>query len=229
MMSKIFITGQPFRQTVAYVCEDLTRAEVLAVKGVLGHDLGLMEKDFERQRQWMRLEKQKPVFHGMLRFPHGEDPGNEKMVEIAGKYLEKIGMGNTQYAIVRHRDKAHVHLHIIANRVNNDGMVTGEGLIVERGIKAAQQLTQEDGPTPENGKNLEQTNLSALRETDARRYRLYQMIKDNLPACRGLDDLEKRLMENGVTVRYKYDPASGELKGISFCIEKYCFKGSQVD
>ena len=228
MLSRVFITGQPFQQTCAYVCQDVARAEILAVEGVRGHDLRLLDKDFEVQHEFMP-EKEKPVFHGMLSFPHGEDPGNEKIVEITRKYLEEIEMGHTQYAIVRHTDRAHVHVHIIANRVNNNGIVIGEGLIAERGLKAAQKLTREYNLTPDHGKNLKQTNLEALRETDVKRYRLYQEIKDHLPGCRTLEDLEKRLMEKGITVRYKYDPASGERQGISFRIEKQCFKGSQVD
>jgi hypothetical protein len=187
-----------------------------------------MQKDFETQHHFTP-EKEKPVFHGVLSFPHGEDPGDEKMVEIARRYLEEIGMSNTQYAFVKHTDKEHIHLHVLANRVDNDGVIIGKGLIIERGIKAARKLTEEYGLRPETGKNLDETRLEALHEPDAKRYRLYQMIREQLPGCQSLEDLEKRLLEHGVTTRYRLDDASGERVGISWRSEDLSFKGSRVD
>ncbi len=196
MISKVFLTGQSFGSTCQYLCEDLARSEVLAVEGVRGHDFRLMQEDFEVQHQFMP-EKEKPVFHAVLSYPHGEDPGKEKMVEIGRKYLQEIEMANTQYAMVLHTDKKHLHIHILANRVNNDGKIIGQGLIIERGIKAAQKLTKEYGLKPEKEKNLAETNVAALHEPDAKRYRLYLAIRDHAPGCQRLEDLEARLLERG--------------------------------
>src|SRR5258708_9569695 len=187
-----------------------------------------MAADFERQHQFTP-EKEKPVFHGMLSFPPGEDPGNGRMVEIARKYLQEIGMTRTQFAIVKHLDKDHLHMHIVANRVDNEGKIIGKGLIIERGIKAAQKLTREYKLTPELTKNLQRTHLEALHEPDAYRYRLYQAIKETMPGCRNLTDLEKGLLEQGISTRYRQDRETGARQGISFWIEKYCFQGSKVD
>lgn len=211
-----------------YVCEDLTRAQILFTEGVRKHDPRLMAQDFELQHAWAR-EKDKPVYHNVLSFPHGEDPGDEKMVEITHKFLQKVGLEYTQCAIVKHLDKAHVHLHIIANRVDNAMEITGKGLIIERGIKAARKLTEEYHLRKDYGKNLGQTNLEALHEPDEKRYRLYQAIREALPACRDMDDLEMRLLEKGISTRYKVDRESGERQGISFRIENYCFQGGRVD
>jgi hypothetical protein len=43
------------------------------------------------------------------------------MVEISKEYLVKMGITETQFAITKHVDKDHPHLHIIANLVNNKG------------------------------------------------------------------------------------------------------------
>src|ERR1700733_1396324 len=99
MTHKIFSNGRSFGDTCKYLCEDLERSEILAVEGVRGHDFRLMQKDFELQHQF-KPEKKKPVFHSVLSYPHGEDPGTDKMVEIGRKYLQEIGMTNTQYAMI---------------------------------------------------------------------------------------------------------------------------------
>lgn len=229
MISKIFITAKTFRESCIYVCQDLERAQVLDVEGVREHDLRIMADDFKLQQRWANQEKEKPVFHGVLSFPPGEDPGNDKLVEIARQYLKEIRVAPTQYVVVKHTDRAHLHLHILANRVSNTGKIVGEGLVVERGIKAARKLTQEFQLRQEVGKRLELTNLGALHEPDAKRYRLYQAIKEALPVCERLEDLEKKLLERGISTRYRTDRATGERQGISFRIENYCFKGSDVD
>jgi hypothetical protein len=173
--------------------------------------------------------KEKPVFHEVLSFPHGENPGDEKLVEIGRRQLEKIGMADTQHIIVKHTDKEHLHLHILANRVSNTGAIVGEGLVIERGIKAARELTEEYHLQPDRGKDLRETNRQALHEPDAKRYRLYEAIKEVLPDCQRMEDLEMRLLERGISTRYRIDRGSGERQGVSFRIENYCFKGSEVD
>jgi hypothetical protein len=228
MLSKVFITGKSFKETCQYVCQDLTRAEVLSVEGVRGYDHKRMAEDFEVQHQFWP-EKEKPVFHAALTFPRGEDPGNEKMVEIAREYLQKIGMHGTQYAVVKHTDKEHLHMHIIANRINNEGKIIGQGLIVERGIKAARELTRGHHLQQENGKNLHLTNMEALRKPDAIRYRIYQAIQHHLPGCYRLEDLEKRLLPEGISMRYRYDTMTGERNGVSFRHENIAFGGYRVD
>jgi hypothetical protein len=228
MMSKIFLTGRSFGETCNYVCQDLERALILDVEGVRGHDLRLMVFDFVSQHG-TRPEREKAVFHAMLSFPPGEDPGDEKMVRIAREWLRETGMSGTQHAIVKHTDKEHLHLHIVANRVNNQGITIGKGLVIERGIKAAQKLTREHGLIPERGKNLRLTHLDALHEPDAKRYRLYQAIERRLPGCRDIDELEKRLLEEGITVRYRLNPVDKKREGISFRIENQAFAGYKVD
>jgi hypothetical protein len=201
---------------------------VLAVEGVRGYDHRLMAEDFELQHRFWP-EKEKPVFHAALSFPKGEVPGNDRMVLIARQYLGEIGMRNTQYAVVKHVDKQHLHMHVIANRIDNDGEIIGKGLIVERGIKAARMLTREYHLQEERRKNLHLTNMEALHEPDAKRYRLYLAIQRHLPECYRLDDLEKKLLEDGITMRYRIDPASGARQGISFRIEDYSIAGYRVD
>src|SRR5579871_465740 len=128
MIAKTFLTGQGFGETCRYLCEEQTRAEVLAVEGVRSYDWKQMAADFEWQHGLMP-EKEKPVYHCALSFPVGEQVGDERLVELGRRYLEKIGMGNTQYALVKHTDTEHLHIHVLANRVNNDGEPTGKGLI----------------------------------------------------------------------------------------------------
>lgn len=229
MQGRVFLTAKSFRETCAYVCERQSMAVVVDVEGVHPYDHRLIAADFEEQHQRLMPEKEKPVFHAALTFPPGEEVSDQKLVEIGRKYMQKADVVNTQYVFVKHLDKSHLHMHIIANRVNYDGKPTAKGLVIERSIKAAGELTREYGLRPDQGKRLSATRMEALHEPDVKRYRIYQAIQESLPRCRGMDDLEKELLRKGITMRYRRDKETGEQQGISFRLENRSFKGSQVD
>jgi hypothetical protein len=151
------------------------------------------------------------------------------MKEIAKKYLNQLGIVNTQYAVSKHTDKAHLHLHIVANMVNNDGKSISDSYIGLRGKKIAQRLTQQYKLIPALEKNLKLTHLENLSETEANRYKIYVAIAENLPHCRNMQELEKRLLKLGIETQYKYKGQTQEKQGISFKTGNFCFKGSQVD
>ncbi len=226
MISKVF-DGHSFYHASRYVCSK-SGAEVLEAEGVRGYDYRLMADDFNVQHE-MRPSKTQACFHAVLSFYPGEDLGNEKMIEIAREYLRKIGITNTQYVITKHTDKAHLHLHIIANMVNNDGKSISDSYIGYRGKKAAQQLTQQYDLIPAIKKDLSHTNLDALSESEANRYVVFQSIQEVLPKCNSLEDLERMLAIKGISVQYKYKGQTSEKQGISFKIGDDCFKGSKVD
>ncbi len=221
------LPANSFYHTCRYI-SNKQGAEVLLTEGVRGHSYKLMAEDFIRQQQ-MRPSKKLACFHGILSFYPGEKPSNEIMKEIAKKYLENLGIVNTQYAISKHTDKAHLHLHIVANMVNNDGKSISDSYIGLRGKKNAQQLTQEYKLIPALEKNLKLTHLENLSETEANKYKIYMAIAENLQHCRNIQELEKRLLKAGIETQYKYKGQTQEKQGISFKIGSFCFKGSQVD
>lgn len=48
---------------------------------------------------------------------------DDYMLKIAEEYMEKMGITNTPYIIVRHTDKPHPHCHIMFSRVDYDGKI----------------------------------------------------------------------------------------------------------
>jgi len=150
-------------------------------------------------------------------------------MEIARKYLERLGIVNTQFAVTKHTDKAHLHLHIVANLVNNEGKAISDSWIGLRGKKVAQQLTQEYNLIPALRKDLSRTHLEALSKSEAIKYKIYEAIAKNLPNCANMEELEERLLKLGIGIQYKYKGQTQEKQGISFKMGNVCFKGSQID
>jgi Relaxase/Mobilisation nuclease domain len=227
MISKI-CTGHHFYGALRYICQALKQAEILAVEGVRSYDLKLMIKDFERQHS-LRPEKNQACFHGILSFYPGEKPPGSQILEIARKYLEGLNIRNTQYAIVKHTDKAHLHVHLIANMVNNEGKSISDRWVALRGKKLAQKLTLEYKLTQGLSKDLSITQYQNLCEPEQQLYKIYGAIRHNLRSCRSMDELQERLRILGIEMQFKYKGQTNERQGVSFRLGEYCFKGSTID
>ena len=210
MLSKI-LTGHSFYGSVRYVHQDESRATILATEGVRDHNYKLIIQDFELQHQ-LRPSKKQACFHGILSFYTGENTGDKTMVEIAKKYLAEIGITNTQYVITKHTDKAHLHMHVIANMVDNNGNVIKDNWIGYRAKKAAQQLTQEYRLTPAIKKDLALTHPEALNDSEVNRYTIYAAITELLPSCRNMEELKARLRTLGIEMQYKFKSGTDESK-----------------
>lgn len=226
MVSKVF-SGHSFYHACRYVVNK-PGAEVLECEGVRGHDFKGMSDDFIMQQQ-LRPEKEKACFHCSLSFYPGEILSDEKMANIAKEYLQKLKVTDTQFAITKHTDRRHIHLHIVANMVDNNGKAISDSFLGLRGKKIAQQLTNEHKLIPALKKNLELTNYEALHKSEGNKYKVYQVIINTLPICKTMQDLEKSLLSHGIETQYKYKGQTLEKQGVSFKIGEDCFKGSQVD
>jgi hypothetical protein len=180
-------------------------------------------------QQTMRPSLTKAVFHGIISFYPGEKIEDNMKAEIAREYLAEMKITDTQFAIVKHIDKNHSHLHILANLVNNNGETIKDNWIGLKGKKIAQKLTKKYGLTEAISKNLSLVNLNALNEKDANRYIIYQAILEKLPLSRSIDELKEKLTKDNIETLYKFKGQTNELQGISFKIGDYKYKGSEID
>lgn len=83
-----------------------------------------LRAEFKQIRN-LRKDIAKPVWHCSLSAPPGEKLSNERWSQIADTYLDRMGIdrGKHQYAIIRHFDQAHEHVHIVVNRISLKGKV----------------------------------------------------------------------------------------------------------
>jgi hypothetical protein len=175
MVSKVF-SGHSFYHACRCIVNK-PGAEVLECEGIRGHDFKVMAEDFLVQQE-RRLGKQKVCFHCCLSFYPGEKLSDEHMAKIAKEYLKKVGIVDTQYAITKHTDRRHLHLHVVVNMVNDNGKSISDSYLGLRGKKIVQQLTQQYNLVPAISKNLDLTNFAALRKSEANKYKVYSEIME---------------------------------------------------
>ena len=75
----------------------------------------------------------------------------------------------------------------------------------------------------------EQVKQHRLKEPDKSKYEIYTAVKNEIGKSRNWQQLQERLAEKGITVRFKRKGQTDEIQGISFSKGEYTFKGSEID
>ncbi len=169
------------------------------------------------------------VYHISLNFAIEDKArlSDELMAEIAREYMRRMGIVNTQYIVCRHTDTAHPHLHIVANRVDNNGNTISDSNDNRRSTRICRQLTQEYRLHIAKGKD--KVRRDRLRGKDRIKYRIHDAVKAALAVCRSWSELDKTLDRQGIQIRFRYDMVRGRIIGILFTADGCSFSGSKID
>ncbi|MDB5120088.1 MAG: Relaxase [Sphingobacteriales bacterium] len=221
------ITGRSFGGCVRYVVNK-PEATILSAEGVRMKNASAVVQDFNLQRK-MRPELGKAVGHLVLSWSKEDLPklSDEIMVERTKEYMEKVGIRDTQYLIVRHSDRAHPHLHLIYNRVDNNGRTISDKNNFAKNVKACKEITLRYGYHLGEGKDL--VNRHALKGREKIRYEMFDAIKPCIKTATTWKRLEAELARQGITIAYKLRRGTTEVQGISFEKNNVKMKGSAID
>ncbi|GAA4787146.1 relaxase/mobilization nuclease domain-containing protein [Olivibacter ginsenosidimutans] len=226
MIAKL-IVGKSFGGCVRYLLER-EQSKVLDSAGVRDYDTKTIIADLNAQRK-LRPQLGNAVGHTVLSWSN-EDRTKltlEKMAQHAKEYMERMGIKNTQYVTVLHSDKDHPHLHIVYNRVDNNGNTIGNFNHWHKSRKVCREMTERYGY--HFGKDKAQVNRQALRGNDRLRYAIHDALKSIMAKATTWKQVETMLARQGIGIHYKYRSGTKEVQGISFEKDGVKFKGSAID
>ena len=225
MIGKI-ISGSSFSGTVGYVMKEKSR--ILEAEGIVPPDAKRMAEDFNDQTL-LNPRLKNTVGHISLSFSPKDAPRmtDALMTQIAKEYMQKMGITNTQYLLVRHLDQPHPHCHLVYNRVGNNGQTISDKNIKIRNAKVCRELTEKYGLYLAPGKD--DVRRERLREPDKTKYEIHDAIKGSLPKCKNWNELEGKLKEQGIGIRYKYCGNTDRKQGVLFSKNGFEFSGSKID
>ena len=225
MIGKV-ISASSFSGTVGYVMKEESR--ILEAEGVMPPEVKDMAQDFKDQTL-LNPRLKNNVGHISLSFSSKDAPRmtDALMTQIAKEYMQKMGITDTQYLLVRHLDQPHPHCHLVYNRVGNNGQTISDKNIKIRNAKVCRELTEKYGLYLASGKD--DVRRERLREPDKTKYEIYDAIKGSLPKCKNWNELEGKLKEQGISVRYKYCGNTDRKQGVLFSKNGFEFSGSKID
>jgi hypothetical protein len=77
---------------------------------------------FEKQME-LNQRAQTKTLHVSLNFDPSEKEKltREKLIELAGEYMQRIGFGRQPYLVYQHQDAGHPHVHIVSTTIQENG------------------------------------------------------------------------------------------------------------
>lgn len=100
------------------------KASILHASGFLkeASQMNFYEKlgGFERLNELNERATTKTI-HISLNFDPSEKLSNQKLIDIANTYMERIGFGEQPFLVYSHGDAGHPHIHIVSNTIREDG------------------------------------------------------------------------------------------------------------
>ncbi len=149
------------------------------------------------------------------------------MAQIAKEYMQRMGITDTQYLLVRHLNQPHPHCHLAYNRVGNNRQTISDKNSKIRNAKVCRALDEkyELHLAPDK----ESVRRERLREPDKTKYEIYDAIKAVRPQSRSWEELEKHLKAQGISMRYKYCGSTNQKQGVLFSKNGFEFSGSKID
>ena len=221
------MTGRSFGGCVRYVL-NRKEATLLEAFGVRDINAATLIKDFNIQRM-MNPKLGKAVGHLVLSWSK-EDLSKLSpsiMTDRAREYMDLMKIKNTQYVIVQHTDRQNPHVHIVYNRVDNDGRTITDKNNFRRNEIVCKAITEKYGYHFANGK--EHVNRDRLKGSEKFRYELFDDISLTLKHCKDWKQLENFLKFHRIRLHYKYKSGTDEIQGVSFSRNNIQLRGSAID
>ena len=86
------------------------------------------------------------AIHISLNFAPSEKLSNDKLIEVANVYMEKIGFGQQPFLVYKHEDAGHPHIHILSITIKEDGSrVNTHNIGRNQSEKARKEIEQQYG------------------------------------------------------------------------------------
>ena len=219
--------GSGFKGCVNYVLGK-EQAVLLHADGVLTESRGDIIRSFCMQTG-MNPDLKKPVGHIALSYSAVDalKLTDGKMIQLAQEYMREMKITDTQYIIVRHQDREHPHVHIVFNRIDNNGKTISDKNDMYRNEQVCKKLKARHGLY--FAKDKMHVKQHRLREPDKSKYEIYNAVKNEIRKSKNWQQLQTRLAEKSIGIHFKYRGQTGEVQGVSFSKGEYTFKGSEID
>ena len=239
------IKGKGFRGLLNYL-EGKEQAQLIG-GNMSGRNASELSAEFGLSRA-LNPHAQRKVYHASLSLPKNERLTNQQWGEVAAKYLEQMGYVNNQYAVYRHFDQEHDHIHIIASRIRLDtAKIVHDSWDYKRSEVVIRKLEREYGlqEVVSSSKRIERTISTGQKRRIEREEEDYRQGKreapPELPIKQKLQQLIlmaaadqptmevffERLQGLGVEVKHGYT-RTGKSKGISYCYQEQAFSGTKL-
>lgn len=225
MVAKITVSDS-FAGVVNYIIDPKKKAEIVASNGVRLTSPKTIIESFETQRR-MKPNIKRPAYHISLNFsPRDSAKVTPELIDhVIHRYLQGMGLDNTQFVAVRHFDKAHQHVHLCINRIDYNGKLISTKNDRIRNHEVCREITEWYGLHISSSNNM---NYDRLRDHERCRILIRDALQETLPKAYDWISLMKLLFAKGITLEMKYKGSTATVEGIKLTMEGRTYSGSKI-
>ncbi|MEG4506056.1 relaxase/mobilization nuclease domain-containing protein [Microcoleus sp. F6_B4] len=231
------IKGTGFRGCLNYV---LGKKDAYLIGGTMcGQTPEELAAEFAIARQ-LRPNLKVAVFHATLSVDSTEkledsEENDQRWLAIAANYMKAMEFDNNQYAVVKHSDTEHDHIHIVASRICLDGGVVDDSWDYYKSQETIRQLERNYNletvtPSWETDKRAQTTGEHRQLKNKGNksvRVQLQDLIDEVTQDNPSMPELVERLQQQGVEVQVRLT-RTGFSKGISYNLDGVALSGTQL-
>jgi len=231
------IKGTGFRGCLNYV---LGKKDATLIGGTMcGQTPEELAAEFAIARQ-LRPNLKVAVFHATLSVDSTEkledsEENDQRWLAIAANYMKAMEFDNNQYAVVKHSDTEHDHIHIVASRICLDGGVVDDSWDYYKSQEIIRQLernysletvtpcweTDKRAPTTGEHRYLQSKGNKSVR------VQLQDLIDEVTQDNPSMPEFVERLQQQAVEVQVTRTEI-GFSKGISYNLDGVALSGAQL-
>lgn len=233
-IGKSFMGALNYNLKKLYHPDPKQRAELLETN-FSSLDKNMIKREIKMVREH-RPNLNRYVYHTSLNFHKDDMLSNDKLLDIAHRYLQANGFTNNQYCIFRHHDAEHPHIHLLANRITFDGEVVSDSNnykkseAILRDIERQFGLTtvQSSRRTAERAAKKDEIEM-VIRTGKPSEKMVMQEILRNLLKHRGLSLADFIKMGERAGISFLFNQAStGRITGITYFHQGFKIKGQAL-
>ena len=231
------IKGTGFRGCLNYV---LGKKDAALIGGTMcGQTPEELAAEFAIARQ-LRPNLKVAVFHATLSVDSTEkledsEENDQRWLAIAANYMKAMEFDNNQYAVVKHSDTEHDHIHIVASRICLDGGVVDDSWDYYKSQETIRQLERNYNletvtPSWETDKRAQTTGEHRQLKSKGNksvRVQLQDLIDEVTQDNPSMPQFVERLQQQGVEVQVT-QTGIGFSKGISYNLDGVALSGTQL-
>ena len=232
------VRGSGFRGVLEYAITRSNKKEKGQVIGgnMEGASPRELAAEFGQVRN-LRQDIKKPVSHNCLRLPVGERLTSAEWTTIADDFMSQMGFTDkNQRVYVLHNDDDGQHVHLIANRIGEDGKVwlgKNENLLATKIINSLEhkyslRVTVEKAEAKEKKEPKKQESERGKRRgEEPARKQIQKTIDRALHKPISIADFYLEIKKVGINLKINR-ASTGKINGFSFEMNGVKFKGSDL-
>ena len=231
------IKGTGFRGCLNYV---LGKKDAALIGGTMcGQTPEELAAEFAIARQ-LRPNLKVAVFHATLSVDSTEkledsEENDQRWLAIAANYMKAMEFDNNQYAVVKHSDTEHDHIHIVASRICLDGGVVDDSWDYYKSQETIRQLERNYSletvtPSWETDKRAQTTGEHRQLKSKGNksvRVQLQDLIDEVTQDNPSMPEFVERLQQQSVEVQVT-QTGIGFIKGIPYNLDGVALSGTQL-